>query len=66
MDTVEQIKQYRKVKSSIVSNKLLEALKALERVERENKEIYVNGESEDIKSYCNQEITKVKIKKVNE
>lgn len=63
MELIEQIKQEKDDVAYNIHFKFLEALKALEPVENGEKQVYVNGESEEVREYCLQERSKVRVKK---
>ena len=60
--SIDDMKKAKKAKSAVVLKKWQEALELLEELEKEEKVIYFNGSSEEIKKYCLLAKEKVKIK----
>lgn len=59
-DSVDDIKQSRRAKAALLRRKAREAQDSIDELEEENREVYVNGESKELKEHC--QVTKSKLK----
>jgi hypothetical protein len=66
METVEDIKRARLASSTTMTMKLAEVFDAIQGLEESDQEIYVNGESKDLKDHCTVAKSKLKPKKCKE
>lgn len=63
MESIDDIKQSRRAKAALLRRKAKEAQDTIDDLEDENKEIFVNGESKELKEHCEVTKTKLKLKK---
>jgi hypothetical protein len=59
---IDELKKIKKAKSAVMLKRWKEALECLEELENQDKTIYVNGASEELKKYCLVTKEKIKIK----
>lgn len=64
MDSVDDIKQSRRAKAALLRRKAQEAQSKIDELEKEEHEVYVNGESPELYEYCKLTKEKLKLKEV--
>lgn len=62
METVEELKETKRSKAQMITKKMQEALDELRQLEESGRGLYVNGESEELRTYCIVEKGKIKMK----